>query len=137
MPPSGMVTLHLHSSSVNAARLGEQLGNPHPQEHPHQAPASVPVLPGCKVTLQPKDPPLPECRQKLEEHELENKLQTLQNTKNVPALSAQVHALDIGAKASSFAVNCRNFPIKESQTGHKSHRYVKERTTIQNIQAFP
>lgn len=112
--------------------VGGQLGNPHPQQHPHQAPASVSVLSGCKVTFQPKDPLLPACR-----NEMENKPQTLQNTKNVFALSAQVYTLDIGVKQSNFAVNCRKFPIKESQTGPKSQRYEKERTIIQNIQAFP
>lgn len=56
--------------------VGGSWGSP-----PHQAPASVLVLSGCKVLLHPKDSLLPACR-----NETKSKPQTLQNIKCLPCL---------------------------------------------------
>lgn len=56
----------------------------------------------------------------------EDSPQTLQNTKNELALSAQVHTLDIGLKVRNFAINYRHFPTKETQSEPKPQNCEKE-----------
>lgn len=133
VPPSGTVSLHIPGMSVNAARYVGQLGNT--QTYPATSPPGSCLCAGPvwvqSHSLTQGSPSA--CMQ----NGMENSPQTLQSTKNELALSAQVHTLDISVKASNFAVNYRNFPIKERQTGPKPQSYEKERTTIQNIQAFP
>lgn len=120
-------TSYTASSSANLARRGRQLGLLHPQQRPHQAPTSGPVLPGSTVILLPKERQLPACRK-----ETENKPQT----KRMCLVCLLRFTLEIGVKETNFAVNCRHSHVKESQRGPKPQRYKKERTIIQNIQVF-
>lgn len=89
VPPSGTVSLHIPSLSMNAARYTGQLVNTHTHTHTATSPPRSCLCAG-PVWVQSRcltQGPPSACMQ----NGMENSPQTLQNTKNELVLSAQVH----------------------------------------------
>jgi len=112
VPPSGTAPLHVPSMSANAARQGGSWGTPTASNIPTRL---LLLRPSCLGAKSLSSPRIPCCLHA--EIKMENKPQTLKDTKNLLTSSAQVHSLYASVKASNLALHYINFPIKGSQTG--------------------